>query len=202
MKDFEKFAGLISILAAVSVFAYAISFIILSRSNPSQAPLLSGLFLMFSGFLITAPLVAVYNRLKETEPGFALWALLLGVGASLGMAAHGGYDLANATNPPISNLLPALSNLPSQVDPRGLLTFGIGGAALLVISWMMSKSKLFPSTLAYIGLVSALLSLTLYFGRLIILSPANPLILYPALVNGFIINPLFYLWLGMVLKRK
>jgi hypothetical protein len=38
-------------------------------------------------------------------------------------------------------------------------------------------------------------------GRLIVLDPTNPLILVPALLNGFLINPIFYLWLGLALLR-
>ncbi|TSC66474.1 MAG: hypothetical protein CEO21_184 [Microgenomates group bacterium Gr01-1014_80] len=201
MKDFQHFAGLLSILAGFSAFAYAVSFIIISRSNPEHGMLLSGMFLMFTGIFTTAPWVAIYERLKAEDSGFVLWVMLLGIVTSLGMVVHGGYDLANSINPPAQNFS-ALANLPSQIDPRGLLTFGIGGLSLLVLSWVMDRTKKFPRNLAYLGILSAILSLTLYYGRLIILSPSNPVILYPALLNGFIISPLFYLWLGMVLKKK
>jgi hypothetical protein len=43
-----------------------------------QNVLLSGLFLMLGGLLSTAVLVAVYDRLRETDASFALWALLNG----------------------------------------------------------------------------------------------------------------------------
>jgi hypothetical protein len=49
--------------------------------------------------------------------------------AALGAAIHGGYDLANLINLPASAA--ALPDLPSQVDPRGLLTFGVMGLGLL-----------------------------------------------------------------------
>jgi len=201
MKDFQHFAGLLSVLAGFSAFAYAFSFIVVSRTNPGQGVLLSGMFLMFTGILTTAPWVAIYERLKSEDSGFVLWVLLLGIVSSIGMAAHGGYDLANAINPPSQNLS-SLSNLPSQIDPRGLLTFGVAGVALLILSWIMDRTNKFPKNLAYLGILSAILSLVLYYGRLIILAPSSPIILYPALINGFIVGPLFYLWLGMVLKRK
>lgn len=41
----------------------------------------------------------------------------------------------------------------------------------------------------------------LYLGRLIVLDPTNPVILVPALLNGFLVNPIFYLWLGLALLR-
>lgn len=67
---FERFAGTCAVLAGVAGFLYAIAFVVL------QNDLLSGLFLMLGGLLSTAVLAAVYDRLRETDATFALWALL------------------------------------------------------------------------------------------------------------------------------
>ena len=187
----ERFAGVCAILAGVTGFLYAVAFIIL------QNGLLSGLFLMFSGLFATAALVAVYERLRATDAAFALFALLLGIAGALGSAAHGGYDLANAINPPLS--LPA--DLPNPVDPRGLLAFCVAGIALLVVAWLIVRGEQFPRGLGYLGYVSAVLLLALYLGRLIVLDPTSPTILIPALLNGFLVSPAFYLWLGLALLR-
>lgn len=189
--SFERFAGVCAILAGVASFLYAVAFIIL------QNDLLSGLFLMVSGLFATAALVAVYERLRATDAAFALFALLLGIAGALGSAAHGGYDLANAINPPLS--LPA--DLPNPVDPRGLLAFGVAGIALLVVAWLIVRGEQFPRGLGYLGYVSAVLLLALYLGRLIVLDPTSPAILIPALLNGFLVSPAFYLWLGLALLR-
>ena len=188
--SFERFAGVCAALAGVSGFLYAVAFVVL------QDPLLSGLFLMMSGLLTSAALLAVYERLRQTDASFALLALVFGLAGALGSAVHGGYDLANAINPP-SNL----PDLPNPVDPRGLLTFGLAGAALLVFSWLIGRGGRLPRGLGYLGYASAVLLLVLYLGRLIILDPTNPVILAPALLNGFLINPLFYLWLALALLR-
>ena len=37
--------------------------------------------------------------------------------------------------------------------------------------------------------------------RLIVLDPTSPVILASALLNGFLANPIFYLWLGLTLMR-
>jgi hypothetical protein len=123
-----------------------------------------------------------------------LLALLLGIAGALGSAVHGGYDLANVVSPP-----PSISDLPNPVDPRGLLTFGVAGAALFVVSWLIAHGGRFPRALRHLGYVSAILLLALYLGRLIVFDPTNPVILVPALLNGFLINPIFYLWLGLAL---
>jgi len=98
----------------------------------------------------------------------------------------------------------ALATTPSSIDPRGLLTFGLAGLGLFVIAWLIVKGRgeQFPSGLGYLGYLSALLLVVLYFARLILLNPANPLVLGTALVSGFLVNPLWYLWLGIVLLRN
>ena len=189
--SFERFAGLCAILAGVVGLCYSISFVILKND------VLIALFLMLGGVFSTAVLVAVYNRLKATGATFALWALLLSIAGAFGAIIHGGYDLANAINPTAANA--ALANLPSAIDPRGLLTFGIAGLGVFVIAWLMSRNEHFPRALGYWGYLLAVLLVVLYLGRLIILDPKNPIILVDALLSGFIVNPVWYVWLGIVL---
>jgi hypothetical protein len=190
--SFERFAGACAVLAGITGFLYAVAFIIL------QNVLLSGLFLMLVGLFTSAALVAVYQRLRETDASFALFALLLGLAGALGSAVHGGYDLANAINPPSSSM----PDLPNPVDPRGLLTFGVMGIALFIVAWLIGRGGQFPRGLGYLGYVSAVLLVVLYLGRLIVFNPASPVILVPALLNGFLVNPIFYLWLGLALLRR
>ena|SRR5688572_31713148 len=190
--SFEKFAGWSAILAGLSGFLYSISFIVL------QSDLLSSLFLMLGGLFSTAALTALYQRLRETESGFALFGFLLSLSAALGSAIHGGYDLANALHPPAS----PSTGLPNAVDPRGLLTFGVAGLGLFIFSWLVTQTLNFPKGLAYLGYVSAILMIVLYLGRLIILDATNLAIVVPALLEGFIVNPLWYLWLGRYFIKR
>jgi hypothetical protein len=197
---YERFAGLLAILAGISGFLYAVAFVVIARSNPQLGGLLSALFLMLGGLLTSAFIVALYQRLRETDESFALWALALGLIGAAGSAIHGGYDLANAINMPDS--IPAnLANLPSQVDPRGLLTFGVAGLGILVVSWLMARGGQFPRNLCYLGYVLGILLVVIYLARLFILDPTNPLVVAAVLPTGFVINPLWYIWLGLALRR-
>jgi hypothetical protein len=188
--SFERFAGACAILTAIAAFLYALAFVLV------QEELLSGLFLMLMGLLSTAVLVAVYGRLRETDASFALLALVLGVAGALGSAVHGGFDLANAVSPPASTLV---EEVPNPVDPRGLLTFGVAGIALFAVGWLVVGGRRFPIVVGYLAYLSAILLVILYLGRLIVLDPTSPVILLPALLNGFLINPAFYLLVGMAL---
>jgi|SRR5688572_14880833 hypothetical protein len=189
--SFEKFAGWGAILAGLSGFLYSISFIVL------QSDLLSALFLMLGGLFSTSTLVALYQRLRGTESGFALLGLLLSLSAVLGSAIHGGYDLANAIHPPDSSTVG-----PNAVDPRGLLTFGVSGLGLFFLSWLLTQDTRFPKGLAYLGYFSAILMIILYLGRLIIVQATSPVVVIPALLEGFIVNPIWYMWLGLTFIRS
>jgi hypothetical protein len=190
--SFERFAGWSAILAGLSGFLYSISFIVLQNN------LLSALFLMLGGLFSIAALTGLYQRLRVTESGFALLGLLLTLSAALGSAIHGGYDLSNALHPPAALNM----DLPNPVDPRGLLTFGVAGLGLFLFSWQMAQEMRFPRGLAYLGYLSAALMVILYLGRLIILQATSLAIVIPALLEGFIVNPLWYVWLGQTFLKR
>jgi hypothetical protein len=188
---FVRFSGIYAVLAGLAGLLYSLAFIVL-KSN-----LLSALFLMLGAFFASAALVALYELLRETDAPFALWGFLLALVGALGSLIHAGFDLAHAIHPPaVLN-----ADLPSSVDPRGLATFGMAGIGLFVMSWLIVRSRKLPVEFGYLGLVSALLMVILYVGRLIILDANSLVIIIPALLEGFAINPVWYIWLGAILLR-
>ena len=191
-KSFDSLVRWAAILAAIFGLAYSVSFVFL------QDQLLYSLFLLLGGLATAVAMTALYQRLQGTQESFALLAFLLSVGAAAGAIIHGGYDLANALNAPANLNL----GLPNAVDPRGLLTFGVAGLGLFTVSWLMAQTRGFPKGLASLGYLSALLLVVLYVGRLVILQATNPAIVIPALLEGFIVNPIWYLWLGTSWAKK
>lgn len=189
---FYKDSYLSAYLAGLSWLAYAYYFVIV------KDPTLSALFLTLGGLFAIKVFTALYQMLKEADKGFATTIVVLGVAGALGTMIHGGYDLANAINPPTGANL----TLPSQIDPRGLMAFGITGLAVLKASWTMGKSSKFPQNLSLLGILSGVLLIVIYLGRLIVLDPTNPVLRYPILIEGFIVNPLWYLWLGYIFQKK
>jgi hypothetical protein len=159
--------------------------------------LLSALFLALNGLFASGVVATLYERLRSANATAALWALMLGSAAALGATIHGGYDLANALNPPTT----LNTDLPNQIDPRGLLTFGASGIALLVNAWLLSRTRAFPRGFVYLTYALAALLVIIYLARLVILSPANPVLLVPVLLAGFVINPAWYIWLGLMFLR-
>ena len=195
--SYRRFAAVAALGAAASGLLYAVSFIVIARSAPATGATLAGLFLLTGALLSIAVFVALFFGLRDVDPSFAILALLFGVAGAVGSALHGGYDLANGINPP-AGLNP---NLPSAVDPRGLMTFGLVGIAILVFALLMRRSPGFPSGLAYLGILLGALVEVLYLGRLVILDTTNPGIVVVALLSGFIANPAWYAWIGVHLLR-
>ncbi|HZQ98279.1 MAG TPA: hypothetical protein VFC93_05620 [Chloroflexota bacterium] len=193
--SFERFAGGCAIAAGIVGFLYAVSFVVL------QSVPLSALFLTLGGLLGSAVMVGLFGRLRGAEPGAALWGLVLGTAGTLGSVAHGGYDLANAINVP-DTIPPNVANLPSQIDPRGLLTFGLTGMALLVAAWLIGRGGALPARLGWWGYLTGALLVVVYLARLVVLSPTNPLLLVPVLVTGFVVSPVWYVWLGLALRAE
>ena len=188
---YERFAAVCAILTGAKGFLYSVAFVVL------RSDLLSALFLVLSGLFGTATIIGVYGRLRTTDASFALLALFLGVAGAMGAAIHGAYDLANALHPPAT----VNADLPSQIDPRGLLTFGVAGLALWVVAWLILRGRTFPRGLGYLGYVTSVLLILIYLARLIVLDATSPLVLAPALLTGFVASPAWYVWLGTSLWR-
>lgn len=192
--NFQRTAGLAAILAALIGLLYSVSFVVL------QNALLSSLCLLIGGLLSLVVMVALFERLGEVDTQVAMLGLMLGAVAALGAAIHGGYDLANVLHPPPA-LPDGVAALPSPIDPRGLLTFGVAGLAVLIAGALMRGHSRFSPGLAALTLVLGVLLIVVYLGRLIVLTPSSPLVLLPAALTGFIVNPLWYLLLGLSLRQ-
>ena len=152
---------------------------------------------MLGGLFATAGITALYERLREADSILALCGFLFVLVGAIGSIIHGGFDLSNALHPP-ANLN---TDLPNPIDPRGLLTFGLAGIGLFVFSGLVMRSGSLSKSFAYLGYLSAIFMIILYLGRLIILQATSMVIVIPALLEGFIVNPIWYIWLGMIFLR-
>ena len=194
-RSFQRDGGFAAIAAGVVGFMYSVAFVVQARLAPTAATGTYSFFLLIGGLLGSLALVALWERQREASPALALWALAIGLFAALGAAIHGGYDLANAINVPVKLAL----DVPNEVDPRGLLTFGFAGLAVGTFSLLMRDHGDWPRSLVYLGFASALLLVLVYLLRLIL--PNSPVVLAPAALEGFIVNPAWYIWLGLELQR-
>jgi hypothetical protein len=197
-RTFERFAGACAALVALGGVGYGIAFVFTIRSAPRGAGYASALFLLGGGLVSTVVMIALYQRLRATDPSFALLGLLLGATGALGSSIHGGFELALLVKRPVGSITNIGAN---PTDPRGLLTFGFTALALLVIGWLILRGASFPRPLGYLALVGGALLIIVYLGRLIVLNPKSPGLLTAAILSGLIVSPAWFLWLGSILWR-
>lgn len=193
--EFERFAAQAARTVAVMGFLYSAIFVVVVERGSRWAAILSSILLLGGALLSSVVFVALYGRLHLIDPLASLWVTLIGFAAAIGSAMHGAYDLGILVKTPQG----FSTDLPNPTDPRGLATFALGGVAILLFSWLMSRTADFPETLVRIGYGAAALLLVTYLGRLIILNPKNPVIAGGAALAGFVFSPVWYAWVGALL---
>jgi hypothetical protein len=193
---YERFAGTCALLAAAVGIAYSLTFVVVVADEPKWAQVANAALLLSGGLLAVAVLIAVYERLREVEPAFALLALVLGLAGGLGSAIHGAEEFAIEVRRE-----GAIDTGLSAVDPRGFLTFAVSGLAFLLVGWLVRRAAVFPRRLGSLSLLAGALLVLVYLGRLVIFDPDNAVLLVVAAVTGFVVTPALYAWLGLILRR-
>lgn len=192
-KTFQRFAGTCAILVGFGGLAYGLLFGWIVY-GAGRAVSITWLTLGLVGALLaTAVSVALYYRLRETDRGFALLALLLGLVASVGQLENSALGLGNA-------LTPELGGFPS--DPYGAFRFGVSGVALLIVGWLILRGGALPRGLGWLAVLGGALLVLVYLGRLTgLIDPATKITVLPPVLYGIVIHPVFYVWLGVELRR-
>ena len=202
-REYDALAGWAAILAGIGGFVYSVAFIIgvVLGKAPNLGRSISSSALAIGGLLTAVVAVALFQRAREASPPAALLGVAFALFGSMGATIHGAYDLANVLHPPVADVF-ATNELPNPVDPRGLLTFAAAGIGLLILLWLVRRAGALQNWIGSLGLVVGILLILIYLGRLIILSPANPLVAGLAGITGFILSPVFYIGLGLWLRSR
>jgi hypothetical protein len=204
--SFQRFASGCAFATAAAGLAYSIAFV------ATDSITTEGLFLLLGGLLALPVFVALYERLRAVDSGFALLALLLGLAASFGTVVHGGSALADGINPPTVEESVAAETDPAadegedvvapphEADPRGLATFGLTALAVLLFAWLAHRSGALPGWVVWAGVALGVLLILTYLGRLIVLDSDDFRVRAPAGLAGFIAGPLWYVGVGLALR--
>ncbi len=202
-RAYEPDAGSTAILAGLGGIVYSVAFLggVVAGWAPELGIIVASIALVVGSLLSVGVLLAVFLRLEGDYRAVGLIGLVFVAMGAAGAVAHGGYDLANAIQPPAVDVL-GEAGLPNLADPRGIMTFGLTGAGLLIIALVARASGALPRGIATLGAVVGVLLVVVYLGRLIILTPTNPVVAIPAALTGLILSPAFYIWLGLELRRR
>ena len=207
-RAFTRFAAGCAFVAAAGTLVYAISFLSVLESGGKGVQEVNAIALGLGGIIAVVVYVALYERLRAVDAGFALVGLIFGVAGSAGAALHGGFNIGALLK---SNVAASAGGgtdpgLPSQADPRGLATFLFAAIAVAVFAWLMRQpspaATAFPRNLSTAGLVGAALLVVVYVGRLTVLRPKAPVLYAALLVAGFLSGPLWFAWIGRLLSRS
>lgn len=199
-RQFQTLSARTASAVGVLSLAYAFSFNVLEYTTPLTGRIVSSLCLLIIGLLLVPLGLGLYLHMQKLSPEFSLLGLLITVVAATGSLMHAGYDLANAINVPYQTSA-ALANLPNQTDPRGLAVFGLSSLAIALWSWLLSQDKSMPAGLSKLGYGASATMLLIYILRLFIVYVDTPLMQFPLLVAGFLLTPIWYLWLGVNLSK-
>ncbi len=192
-KIFDRFAGVIGILAGIFSLLFAISFFIIRPAASRTGNILSDLFLLLTGLFVIVAFASLYHRLRASETGFSHLTMLLGIIGGLGAMIRGGEALAAAVMPGVDT---GPFDTVSAVDPRGLLMFGVTGLAVLIGAWAAARSRLVPNGFSVVGYVLTIGLLWSYIAFLITGDIFNGWVYVPALIVFFVLIPVWFIWLG------
>lgn len=194
-RTFERFAGTCALLVGAGGLIYGLLFGYIVLGAP-RGITITWLTIGLIGALVATPVsVALYYRLRDTDRGFALLALLLGVVAALGQLENSAIGLG-------AELTPDIAGVGAPSDPFGVLRFGLLGVALLIVGWLILRGGGLPRGLGYVAELGGALLVLVYLGRLTgVIDPATEVTVLPPVLYGVVVHPVFYVWLGRELRR-
>jgi hypothetical protein len=203
-RSFTRFGGLSAIIVGILSLLYAVFYLVITRQSEMAGALGSWIILAASGIFSSAALVALYERLRPSSEGFALWGLALGLFSSFATLMHGAYQALLLIALPSAGgnqqaAIELVRMVPSPIDPAGLGTFGLIGLASLVTGMIIVIGGRLPRALGYLAIVNAVLLIVLFFASA---ANAQTLILISGGLTSVLVGPIYWIWLGRELRRE
>jgi hypothetical protein len=216
--SFRRFAGWCAIGVAVAAVVYVV-LLYLETSAPGLGDRLreastvrarsqgANLMLALLGFLMTVPMRALHNRLKDAGREWSHWAAWLGFVGAVMTAAHGYWDFLRV---PVllgqwdtgvearQAAIAAFSGVPNPVDPRGLGAFLFVGLFVLVASRLILAGKALPALVGQWGLLYGVILIVTFLAG--ITGPENARVALTGLTVG-VVGPIWWLLVGRELLR-
>jgi len=190
-RSFVRFGGLAGILLAATSWLAVVEYYTLAKSG-SDVVGLEGFQFLYAliGFWALIGIVAVRERVRSVGESWSFFATLVGAIAAVGTIASGVYAAATLR---ATGQVAAVD----PVSPLGLMTFGLTGVWFLVTALLMWRTDL-PKLLTLLGFVAVA---DLFVGFVASVVPVAPLATLAGVVAGAVGGPLFWLWLGILLRR-
>jgi len=195
-RSFVRFGGLAGILLAISSWAAVAVYYTVAQQGQDLVGvetfrLLYALVAFWSLFAI----VAVYWVVRSQAEAWSLFATLVGAIAAVGTITASLYQVSATRAALLANqttVSPA-----SPTDPLFVQTFALTGVWFLIANLLLWRMRV-PRLLVLLGFVAVA---DLFIGFLGALSAKDTIVMLAAVVAGAVGGPLYWLWLGTVLRR-
>jgi hypothetical protein len=221
-KTLSKFGGTCSILVGVSYVLITITYLLLPAGqkvgappaqyfpsfarNPTLAVLLYWELALGALFAIGA-VKAISELVRQENEGWVNWTSNL---AYLGFAVTAinflrglaivperaaAYMVGDASTKAV---IAAIGTGVVDLDPKAWFRFGVTGLWILVVNLLALRGGKLPKTLAYVGIAVAILY---WFVVASYVLRIEMLTAIAAGLGGIIAGPVWYIWMGLILRR-
>lgn len=198
-RSFVRFGGLAAILLALTSWAAVLTNYTAARGGQDLVGLeMRQLLHALAAFWALFAVVALHWIVRRHGEAWSFFAVVVGVAASAATVTSSLYPVAFTRHllaQPIDVEAP-LSTAVSPTDPLNVITFGLTGLWFLLANLLLWRASV-PRRLAALGL---LVAAVLLFGFMGALSAQVTLVNAAAIVTGAVAGPLYWLWLGFVIR--
>jgi len=222
MKDnsLSKLGGTCSILVGVSYVLVGITYLLLPAGqkpgagpaqfypsfaqNPTPSALMYWEFAL-GAVLAIAAVMAISEVVRPANEGWVRWTSNL---AYLGFAVTAISNFRTLALMPTQAAAYVAGDASTQaaiaatgeigLDPYGWLQFGGIGLWVLVVSLLALRGGTLPKTLAYVGIAATILYWLVVAGFVL---DIEALMAIAAGLGGIIVAPIWYIWMGLRLRR-
>jgi hypothetical protein len=199
-RSFVRFGGLAGVLLAVTSWTAVAAYYLVAKGGADIVGVqifqfLYALVALWAIFGITA----VYWVVRAQGEAWSFFATLVGVIAAFGTMTSSLFQIAYSR---ALILLPtdAAAHPPAlaSTDPLNLSTFALTGLWFLIANVLLFRAG-FPRLLILLGAVAVA---DLFIGFLASLGERAAVVSYAAIIAGALGGPLYWLWLGILLRRR
>ncbi len=195
--SFIRFGGLAGILLAISSWA-AVAVYYTAAAGGRDLVGLETFRLLYALAAVWAlfGIVAVHWAVRANGEAWSFFASIVGVVASAGTITASLYQVAGLR---VALLDPGLrAPAASPTDPLYVMSFALTGLWFVIADLLLWRAR-FPRWLVALGFVSAA---DLFAGFIGALSAQESIVTIAAIGAGAVGGPLFWVWLGVLLRRR
>jgi hypothetical protein len=199
-RSFVRFGGLAGILLAITSWAAVLSYYTVARAGQDVVGMQVFQFLYaLIAFWALFGIVAVYWVIRPQGEAWSFFATIVGAVASIGTLTSSLYQIAY-TRALLGLPVDFAARLPTVTgtDPLNIATFGLTGLWFLIANLIMWRIATFPRLLVLLGFVAVA---DLFVGFFASLSGLDAVVNLAGIVAGGVGGPLYWLWLGLHLRR-